>query len=110
MFWKKKSPPGGLRCSFCNKSQREVRKLIAGPHVYICDECVDICLTVLSTDRVDSRELNLENRWPPSEISACALCRVPIGVAEALVVADRGLVCRECLGELQAAIAREKIP
>ncbi|MFI5142724.1 MAG: ClpX C4-type zinc finger protein, partial [Thermoanaerobaculales bacterium] len=30
-----------LRCSFCNKSQREVRKLIAGPNVYICDECVD---------------------------------------------------------------------
>ena len=32
-----------LRCSFCNKSQRDVKKLIAGPTVYICDECVDIC-------------------------------------------------------------------
>jgi hypothetical protein len=36
-----------LRCSFCNKSQKEVRKLIAGPAVYICDECVDACNEVL---------------------------------------------------------------
>ncbi len=35
-----------LRCSFCNKSQRDVKKLIAGPTVYICDECVDICLDI----------------------------------------------------------------
>ncbi len=40
-----------LRCSFCNKSQREVRKLIAGPNVYICDECVDICLDIIAEDR-----------------------------------------------------------
>lgn len=40
-----------LRCSFCNRSQRDVKKLIAGPHVYICDECVQICLTILSESR-----------------------------------------------------------
>ena len=46
-----------LRCSFCNKSQREVRKLIAGPNVYICDECVDICLDIIAEDRTrDARE------------------------------------------------------
>ncbi|MCJ8277486.1 MAG: hypothetical protein HRT44_00645, partial [Bdellovibrionales bacterium] len=32
-----------LRCSFCGKSQNEVKKLIAGPGVYICDECIDLC-------------------------------------------------------------------
>ena len=32
-----------VRCSFCNKSQEQVRKLIAGPNVYICDECIEIC-------------------------------------------------------------------
>ena len=37
-----------LRCSFCNKSQRDVKKLIAGPTVYICDECVDICLDIIA--------------------------------------------------------------
>jgi ATP-dependent Clp protease ATP-binding subunit ClpX len=41
-----------LRCSFCNKSQREVRKLIAGPTVFICDECVDICLDIIAEDRM----------------------------------------------------------
>ncbi len=41
-----------LRCSFCNKSQRDVKKLIAGPTVYICDECVDICLDIIAEDRV----------------------------------------------------------
>jgi drug/metabolite transporter superfamily protein YnfA len=40
-----------LRCSFCNKSQRDVKKLIAGPAVYICDECVDICLTIIQEDK-----------------------------------------------------------
>lgn len=39
-----------LRCSFCNKSQREVKKLIAGPTVYICDECVDVCNEILAED------------------------------------------------------------
>ncbi len=53
----RESAADGLRCSFCNKSQREVRKLIAGPNVYICDECVDICLDIISEDRArEARE------------------------------------------------------
>jgi len=36
-----------LRCSFCSKGQREVKKLIAGPSVYICNECVDICVEII---------------------------------------------------------------
>ncbi len=49
-----KKETGGeeLRCSFCNKSQREVKKLIAGPTVFICDECVDICLDIIAEDRM----------------------------------------------------------
>ena len=39
-----------LRCSFCNKNQKDVKKLIAGPTVYICDECVDICLDIIAED------------------------------------------------------------
>ena len=49
---KKMGPGDVLRCSFCNKSQRDVKKLIAGPTVYICDECVDICLDIIAEDRV----------------------------------------------------------
>jgi len=48
---RKKGDGDGLKCSFCNKSQRDVRKLIAGPTVYICDECVDICLDIIAEER-----------------------------------------------------------
>jgi ATP-dependent Clp protease ATP-binding subunit ClpX len=41
-----------LRCSFCNKSQRDVKKLVAGPRVFICDECVEICVTIIREDRM----------------------------------------------------------
>ena len=43
-----------LRCSFCNKSQRDVKKLIAGPSVYVCDECVEICNEIIA-DRKSTR-------------------------------------------------------
>jgi ATP-dependent Clp protease ATP-binding subunit ClpX len=49
---KKENGDEVLRCSFCNKSQREVKKLIAGPTVFICDECVDICLDIIAEDRL----------------------------------------------------------
>jgi len=48
---RKKAEGDGLKCSFCNKSQRDVRKLIAGPTVYICDECVDICLDIIAEEK-----------------------------------------------------------
>ena len=58
-----------LRCSFCNKSQREVKKLIAGPTVFICDECVDICLDIIAEDRL--HEQQQETSLPkPKEIKA----------------------------------------
>ena len=41
---------GTLRCSFCGKSQNEVQKLIAGPQVYICNECIDICNEIIADD------------------------------------------------------------
>jgi ATP-dependent Clp protease ATP-binding subunit ClpX len=43
-----------LKCSFCGKSQEQVRKLIAGPGVYICDECVDLCNEILDEELLDS--------------------------------------------------------
>ena len=41
---------GGLHCSFCGKSQREVKKLIAGPNVYICDECIQLCNDIIAEE------------------------------------------------------------
>jgi ATP-dependent Clp protease ATP-binding subunit ClpX len=66
---KKETGDDALRCSFCNKSQREVKKLIAGPTVFICDECVDICLDIIAEDRL--LEQQQETRLPkPSEIKS----------------------------------------
>ena len=53
---KKTSEPEILRCSFCNKDQNDVRKLIAGPTVFICDECVEVCNDIIADDsRFESR-------------------------------------------------------
>ena len=46
-----------LRCSFCSKNQGDVRKLIAGPNVYICDECIDICNEIISDDGISAPSL-----------------------------------------------------
>lgn len=59
-----------LRCSFCNKSQEQVRKLIAGPNVYICDECIGICSEIIQ-DEFDDYEDSLDteiNLLTPKEI------------------------------------------
>jgi ATP-dependent Clp protease ATP-binding subunit ClpX len=65
---KKDNSEDTLRCSFCNKSQREVKKLIAGPTVFICDECVDICLDIIAEDRL--LEQQQETALPkPKEIN-----------------------------------------
>ena len=47
----KKDPSGSLCCSFCGKSQKEVKKLIAGPAVYICDECIDLCNDIITEEK-----------------------------------------------------------
>ncbi len=62
-------PQGTLRCSFCGRTQDEVRKLIAGPGVYICDECVALCEDILSEDEEIKRQKD-ENLVPltPEEI------------------------------------------
>lgn len=50
------SKDGGLHCSFCGKSQKEVKKLIAGPNVYICDECIQLCNDIIA-EEVEKEEL-----------------------------------------------------
>ncbi len=59
----------GLRCSFCGKSQEEVRKLIAGPDVYICDECIALCNEILVEEEGEYRHFSSSSNIPkPSEI------------------------------------------
>jgi len=59
-----------LRCSFCGKSQHEVRKLIAGPTVYICNECVEVCLDIIAEDRVHEAKSKQQRLPKPHEIKA----------------------------------------
>lgn len=57
-----------LKCSFCGKGQRQVKKLIAGPGVYICDECVDLCNEILEEELTAESEIKLEDLPRPKEI------------------------------------------
>ena len=60
---------GNLVCSFCGKSQDEVRKLIAGPTVYICDECIDLCNDIIAEECDHDETLNASSNVPkPAEI------------------------------------------
>jgi ATP-dependent Clp protease ATP-binding subunit ClpX len=54
-----------LKCSFCGKSQEQVRKLIAGPGVYICDECIDLCNEILDEELVEGHGATPAHRQPP---------------------------------------------
>ena len=53
-----------LYCSFCGKSQHEVRKLIAGPSVFICDECVDLCNDIIREEIQDSVNAESSDHLP----------------------------------------------
>ena len=59
-----------LLCSFCGKSQRQVKKLIAGPGVYICDECIDLCNEIIDEELTAPAALDLENLPRPRDIYA----------------------------------------
>jgi ATP-dependent Clp protease ATP-binding subunit ClpX len=57
-----------LKCSFCGKSQKQVKKLIAGPGVYICDECIDLCNEIIEEELSEGNDLGLEELPKPREI------------------------------------------
>jgi hypothetical protein len=93
-------------CSFCGKSQDEVRKLIAGPTVYICDECIDLCNDIIA-EEVDQEE---QLQGPSSPVSSlntptwCRVCRLPKPAEEVVAVSELGFfVCRRCIDLIRAA-------
>src|SRR5271168_1484641 len=63
---------GNLCCSFCGKSQREVKKLIAGPTVYICDECIELCNDIIAEEgQKEAASYTAGSKLPrPNEIKA----------------------------------------
>ncbi len=59
-----------LKCSFCGKSQKQVKKLIAGPGVYICDECIDLCNEIIEEEFSTTEEISFTELPKPSEIKS----------------------------------------
>ena len=101
-----------LRCSFCGKSQDEVRKLVAGPKVYICDECIELCNDILAEEREDeSPETADESRDDAGArlpgAAPCALCDVPTSMDVLVAVPKRGFLCFACLDAIRAATEPE---
>ena len=73
---------GQLKCSFCGKAQEQVKKLIAGPGVYICDECIELCNEIIEEEFTRDHEIELDSIPKPKEIRE-ALDEYVIGQEEA---------------------------
>ncbi len=73
---------GQLKCSFCGKMQEQVKKLIAGPGVYICDECIELCNEIIEEEFTEDHEVELDSIPKPKEIRE-ALDEYVIGQDEA---------------------------
>jgi ClpX C4-type zinc finger protein len=99
-----------LHCSFCDKSQDHVRKLVTGPKACICDECVEVCVDIISDDRTAdpaSVEAGQERPGAPLLTVRCSLCRTSAVVEELVAVIGRGAVCRPCVSAVQAVAEDE---
>ena len=57
-----------LKCSFCGKSQKQVKKLIAGPGVYICDECIELCNEIIEEELSEAADFDMDELPKPREI------------------------------------------
>ena len=88
-----------LYCSFCGKSQHEVRKLIAGPSVYVCDECVELCNDIIRDELQDDSSGDDGDLPKPKEIKE-VLDEYVIGQESAKKISflTRGLVSARALG------------
>lgn len=105
--------PNDLRCSFCNQPQDAVQRLIAGPAVFICNECLDVCNEIVADDRAttDARPgvqpLVIDGSPFEPELP-CSLCGIVTIGAERLAIRERGVLCLGCLGEIEAALAENR--
>lgn len=101
-----------LYCSFCKKSQNDVRKLIAGPAVNICDGCVEVCVDIIADDsRFNPGPAVMTADAEPRPVSVaagglatnCSLCRMPFALDDVLAVPERGVLCPGCVSAIVAA-------
>jgi len=103
-----------LRCSFCGKGREDVRKLIAGPTVFICNECVEVCLDILaddSTPDADSQDSTESQRLRvkaaaifPDRSVTCSVCGKSGLTEEMLPIGSRGTLCGECADAIEDSL------
>lgn len=100
-----------LRCSFCSKSQHQVRKLIAGPTVFICNECIEVCNDIMADEARFKATAAVKAASGLADVPdggqemLCALCGMPTIPDDRLLIPNRGVLCFQCIGEIDAAIS-----
>ena len=89
-------------CAFCNKPYNKVKKLIAGagPNLYVCDECVAVCSSVLEhvPDGVRAGHYPGADVLEPSDELLCAFCGRTEAEGEGFVLSTKTTICRKCIG------------
>ena len=99
--WLEEQP---LFCSFCNKGQDQIRKLVAGRRVLICDQCVDACVEILAAPPG-----SMANEAAPAVVGSvtsacCSLCRTPTAVEKLVPIVGHGALCDACLWAIEVVI------
>jgi len=93
-----------LICSFCGKNQREVRKLIAGPSVHICEECVKLCSGIISEELEAGKSPAAKSKTSASdarEERLCGICMEPRETDELIFLPHAAYMCAGCLEDIQ---------
>ncbi len=97
-----------LKCSFCGKHQKQVRKLIAGPGVYICNECVEKADRVIATGEVAATPLSgIKSLGADAATAKCSFCGKRRHQVSGLAIAAGGVICTECLALCDEIITDE---
>ncbi|MBL0122451.1 MAG: hypothetical protein IPP88_06855 [Betaproteobacteria bacterium] len=86
-----------LHCSYCGASQHEVRKIVAGPSVFICNDCVGKALSSLVTDQPATSEKLATTQSKSSELFYCSFCGKPGTEVKRLLSRNGVCICNECL-------------
>jgi hypothetical protein len=96
-------------CSFCGKNQSEVRKLVAGPSVHICDECVELCKNIVAEDAdvSDSDKAKKAAKAKSKTNRLCGICMEPRETDELIFLPHAAYMCAGCLEEIQAVRDRQ---
>jgi len=89
-------------CSFCSKRQNEVRKLVAGPAVHICDECIDLCKNILVEDLESSESAAGKSAAMTGEHRLCGVCMEERESDELIFLPHAAYMCAGCLEAIQS--------